>query len=326
MLAYLVRRLLVMIPMMLIASFLMFVVISFSGDPLAGLKTMQPPPPPEVLHAMAVKLRLDQPLLDRYWMWLSGLFVGDFGPSIHNIDIGAELVKRLGVSLRLLALGIVLAFLMAVAASVIGAVLQFSWADHIISFVAVAMISMPVFWLALQLKRLAISINQELGFRLLYMSGDGAGMTASTPWDRVLLLIGVLALPTIALSMQACGKWSRYGRVALIDALNSEYVKLARAKGLSETRVVLAHGLRTSLAPMLTVVAAGGAVILGESVVTETVFQWRGMGDLLVTGIQNNDVYVVLGWLLVAGLIIMVFNLIADILYAVLDPRIRYER
>ena len=92
MLAYLVRRLLVMIPMMLIASFLMFVVISFSGDPLAGLKTMQPPPPPEVLHAMAVKLRLDQPLLDRYWMWLSGLFVGDFGPSIHNIDIGAELV------------------------------------------------------------------------------------------------------------------------------------------------------------------------------------------------------------------------------------------
>jgi len=323
---FIIRRFLIMIPMLLIATFLMFMVISLTGDPLQEFRLMQPPPPPEVLERMAHALRLDQPLLMQYWLWLRGLPFGDFGPSLHDMDIGEELVNRLFVSLRLLALGILIAFFMAIAAAIVGAVLHFSWADHIVSFVAVVMISMPVFWLGILLKRAAIGVNRTLEYRLFYTVGDGSGLSADSVIGNLLILVGVLTLPTVALAAQAFGTWSRYGRVALIEALNSEYVKLARAKGLSERRVVLAHGLRTSIAPMLTVVAAGGAVILGESVVTEQVFQWRGMGDLLVTGIQTNDVYVVLGWLLVAGTLIMFFNLIADVLYALLDPRIRYAK
>ncbi len=326
MLSYLIRRVAIMVPMMLVASLVMFLVISFSGDPLAEVRTMQPPPPPDVIEQMAKTLRLDQPVLTRYWMWLSGVMTGDFGPSLRGMDIGKELVQRIGVSLRLLALGLAIAFILAILATIVGAIFQFSLADHVVSIIAVITISMPVFWLAILLKRGAIEINRTVGFRLLYTVGDGSGFSADTASQKMLLLVGVLSLPTIALALQAFGTWSRYGRAALIEAMNSEYVKLARAKGLSETRVVLAHGLRTSLAPMLTVVTAGAAVVLGESVVTEQVFQWRGMGDLLVGGIQNNDVYVVLAWLLVAGLLIMVFNLVADILYAILDPRVRYEQ
>ncbi|XHE16822.1 ABC transporter permease (plasmid) [Agrobacterium deltaense] len=326
MLSYLIRRLAIMAPMMLAATFLMFMIVSFSGDPLAEVRTMQPPPPPDVIEQMAKTLRLDQPVLTRYWLWLTGVLTGDFGPSLRGMDIGAELVQRIGVSLRLLALGLLIAFVMAILATIVGAIFQFSIADHILSVIAVITISMPVFWLAILLKRGAIEINRTVGFRLLYTMGDGSGFAAGTTSQKLLLLVGVLSLPTLALALQSFGTWSRYGRVALIEAMTSEYVKLARAKGLSETRVVLAHGLRTSLAPMLTVMTAGAAVILGESVVTEQVFQWRGMGDLLVSGIQNNDVYVVLAWLLVAGLLIMIFNLVADLLYAILDPRIRYDQ
>lgn len=325
MLSYVVRRLLLMIPMMLAATFLMFMVVSFSGDPLAEVRMQQPPPPVEVLEQMAKTLRLDQPVLTRYWMWLTGVLTGDFGPSLRGMNIGAELVDRIGVSLRLLALGLVIALAMSIVATIVGAVFQFSIADHIVSVLAVITISMPVFWLAILLKRGAIDINRALGFRMFYTVGDGSGIVADTGWQKVMILIGVLSLPTIALALQSFGAWSRYGRVALIEVMTSEYVKLARAKGLSESRVILAHGLRTAFAPMLTVISASAAVVLGESVVTEHVFQWRGMGDLLVNGIQNNDVYVVLAWLLVAGLLILVFNLIADISYALLDPRVRYD-
>jgi peptide/nickel transport system permease protein len=326
MLAYTIRRLLIMLPMMLIATFLMFVVVSLSGDPLSQFRAMQPPPSAEVLQAMATHMRLDQPLLLRYWMWLTGLFRGDFGPTINEIDIGATLVQRLAVSLRLIALGVVLGLILAVAVAVIGAVWQFSVADHVTGLVAILMISMPLFWFALLAKRVAVWINSTLGTRLFYTVGDGAGVRTETPWDQIMLLFGVLAIPTFVLALQSFGAWSRYGRVALIEALHSDYVRLARAKGLSEARVIFFHGLRTSLAPMLTVVAASGAAIIGESIVAETVFQWRGMGDLLLNAIRESEVYIVLGWLLVMGLLIMVFNLIADLLYAVLDPRVRYER
>lgn len=325
MFSYLVRRLLVMVPMMLAATFLMFMVVSLSGDPLGEVRMQQPPPPPEVLEQLASTLRLDQPILTRYWLWLTGILTGDFGPSLRGMDIGAELVNRMGVSLRLLALGLVIALVLAILATIVGAVFQFSIADHILSVIAVITISMPVFWLAILLKDGAIEINRTVGFRLFYTVGDGSGLAADTTWQKLMVLIGVSSLPTIALALQSFGAWSRYGRVALIETMTSEYVKLARAKGLSERRVILAHGLRTAFAPMLTVFSASAAVVLGESVVTEHVFQWRGMGDLLVIGIRTNDVYVVLAWLLAAGLLIMVFNLIADVLYAFLDPRIRYD-
>lgn len=186
MFSYLVRRLLIMIPMMLAATFLMFMVVSLSGDPLGEVRMQQPPPPPEVLEQMAKTLRLDQPILTRYWLWLTGMLTGDFGPSLRGMDIGAELVARMGVSLRLLVLGLVIALVMAIVATIIGAVFQFSIADHIISVIAVITISMPVFWLAILLKRGAIEVNRTVGFRMFYTVGDGSGIATETNWQKVI--------------------------------------------------------------------------------------------------------------------------------------------
>jgi len=159
-----------------------------------------------------------------------------------------------------------------------------------------------------------------VGFTLFYTVGDGTGLEGS----RAAILVGVLTLPTFALALNSFAKWARFGRSSLADSLDSEYVLLARAKGLSEWQVVFRHALRTSLAPIISIVAVDSAVIFGESTVTETVFQWRGMGDFIMTAIKNNDVYSVLAWLVIFGTLVMVLNLIADLLYAVLDPRVRY--
>jgi peptide/nickel transport system permease protein len=131
-------------------------------------------------------------------------------------------------------------------------------------------------------------------------------------------------LPTISLALISYAAWSRYQRAAMLEVMNSDYVRLARAKGLSRRRVMVKHALRNALIPLTTVTALDLASIISGAVVTETVFQWRGMGDLLLNAIRTDDVYVTMAWLLVTATVVIVFNLLADLLYAVLDPRIRY--
>ena len=131
-------------------------------------------------------------------------------------------------------------------------------------------------------------------------------------------------LPTISLALISYAAWSRYQRASMLEVMNSDYVRLARAKGLSRRRVMVKHALRNALIPLTTVTALDLASIISGAVVTETVFQWRGMGDLLLNAIRTDDVYVVMAWLLVTATVVILFNLLADLLYAVLDPRIRY--
>ena len=134
-----------------------------------------------------------------------------------------------------------------------------------------------------------------------------------------------LILPTISLALITYAAWSRFVRGSLLEVLNSDYVRLARAKGLTPRRVMLKHALRTALIPMTTVTALTIAGLFGGAIITERVFQWRGMGTLIITAIGDRDRYVIMGWLLVVGFIVVLGNIIADLLYAVLDPRIRYE-
>ena len=134
-----------------------------------------------------------------------------------------------------------------------------------------------------------------------------------------------MVLPTISLALISYAAWSRFQRASMLEVLNSDYVRLARAKGLSRRRVMVKHALRTALIPLTTVTALDLAAIIGGAVVTETVFEWRGMGDLLLNSIRTDDVYAVMAWLLVTAIVVILFNLIADLLYAVLDPRIRYD-
>lgn len=325
MFAFAVRRILAAIPVILVSTFITFLLVSLSGDPLADLKSHQPPPPASVVHLREHQLRLDQPLFERYWHWLTGLVHGDFGPSVQNLNIGHEILQRLGVTFRLVALAMVLAALLAVVIGVISAVKQYTPIDYSFTFLGFLGLSLPVFWFAILLKQLGIKINEAVGHIVFYTIGDSSIDVQGGAWAHFSNSVGHLVLPTVTLAVTQYAAWSRYTRASMLDVLGSDYVRLARAKGLRTRRVMVRHGLRTALIPLVTVMGLDLAAILGGAVVTETVFQWHGMGDFLLNEIRYKDVYGVLAWLLVISIIVIMFNLIADLLYAVLDPRIRYE-
>jgi peptide/nickel transport system permease protein len=327
MLAYAIRRLLVSIPIIIISTFVVFLVVSLSGDPLANLRAKQPLPPPQVFANARHRLRLDQPLLERYWHWITGVVHGDFGPSVQGggtLDIGSEILHRLFVSMRLVIAAMVIAALVAIVVGVVSAMRQYSIPDYAFTFTGFLFLSMPVFWFAILLKEGAIWLNNNAGTSIKTI-GEASPTVAAGFGPHFADAINHLILPTITLAMTSYAAWSRFNRASMLEVLNSDYIRLARAKGLSRRRVLVRHALRTALIPFVTVTALDMAAIIGATIITEDVFQWRGMGTFLLNGIQNLDVYVVLAWLLVAGVIVIVFNLIADLLYGVLDPRIRYE-
>lgn len=324
MLAFTIRRLLTAIPILLASTIVTFLLVAFSGDPLDELRQKHPPVPPHVLKNKEHELRLDESIPERYWHWLTGLLHGDFGPSTRQLNIGHELGSRLLVTMRMVALAMLLAVIFAVVVGVISAVKQYSGIDYAFTFSGFLFLSMPVFWFAILLKEfVAIKLNQATGHTFLFTIGD-ASIDPKHGWSRVTDVLGHMILPTIVLAMTSYAAWSRFQRAAMLDVLNSDYIRLARAKGLTNRRVMVRHALRTALIPLTTVTALDLAAILGGAIITERVFQWHGMGELLLTAITARDAYVVLAWLLVTGFIVVLFNLIADLLYAVLDPRIRY--
>ena len=328
MLAYAVRRIAVSIPVLLVSTFVVFVITSLSGDPVKNFATSASPPPTQgAIDAYARRLHWDEPLLERYWIWLTGLFRGDFGPSVNpGRDLGADMWTRFGVTLRLITAAIVLALILAVVVGVISAIRQYSKLDYTTTFFGFLFLAMPAFWLAVLLKEAGIWVNEQAGTTIFYTIGEHSPfLEVDTAWNRFTDTIGHMILPTISLALINFASWSRYQRGSMLEVLNSDYIRLARAKGLRPRTVLIRHALRTALIPLVTISAIDVAQIMGGAVLTETVFQWHGFGEFLVRSINEVDVYGVLAWLLLAGTVVIVFNLVADLLYAVLDPRIRYD-
>nr|WP_236666872.1 ABC transporter permease [Nonomuraea sp. K271] len=314
------------IPVIVASTFVVFLLVTMAGDPLAGLKGRNPPPSPQVIAVEEQRLHLDEPPLQRYWTWITGVAQGDFGPSVRtNVDIGHEIAARFGVTLRLVAVAVLLALVLAVVVGVISAVKQYSGIDYGFTFAAFLFLSMPSFWFAVLLKQGGISLNNLLGDQVVYTIGDRSVIVEGGAWAQLADTAGHMVLPTISLALLSFGAWSRFQRASMLDVLNSDYVLFARAKGLSRRRVIVRHALRTALIPMTTVTALDFATLISGAVITETVFQWRGLGEFLVTSVNQRDAYAVLAWLLVIAVAVIVFNLIADLLYALLDPRIRHE-
>ncbi|MEO3795028.1 ABC transporter permease [Nonomuraea sp. B10E15] len=326
MLTYTLRRLLIAVPVIVASTFTVFLLVTMAGDPLAGLKGRNPPPSPQVIAVEEQRLHLDEPPLQRYWTWITGVVQGDFGPSVRtNVDIGHEIAARFGVTLRLIAVAVLLALVLAVVVGVISAVKQYSGIDYGFTFAAFLFLSMPSFWFAVLLKQGGISLNNLIGDQVVYTIGERSVIVEGGAWAQLADAAGHMVLPTISLALLSFGAWSRFQRASMLDVLNSDYVLFARAKGLSRRRVVVRHALRTALIPMTTVTALDFATLISGAVITETVFQWRGLGEFLVTSVNQRDAYAVLAWLLVVAVAVIVFNLIADLLYALLDPRIRHE-
>ncbi len=325
MLAYAVRRVLVSVPILVAATFIVFMIATLAGNPLSELRTRNPPPPPRVFELERQRLHLDEPLLERYWIWLTGLFRGDFGPSVQStLQIGPELFDRYVVTFRLIALAMLVALVLAVIVGVISAVKQYSGTDYSFTFAGFLFLSMPSFWFAILLKEAGISFNNTVGSQVLFTIGDSSVFVEGGVWAEITDILGHMILPTISLALLSFAAWSRFQRASMLEVLGSDYVRLARAKGLRQSKVMTRHALRTALIPLTTVTALDLGAIISGAVITETVFQWRGAGSFLLESIERDDVYATTGWLLVSATFIILFNLVADLLYAVLDPRIRY--
>ena len=325
MLAFAVRRIAISIPILLIAAFIVFALGTSAGNPLDPLLAKNPPAPPNVIAAETARLHLDQPLIPRFFSWIGGVLQGDFGPSVVSTqDIGAELAGRFFVTLRLIALAMVIALVLAIVVGVVSAVKQYSLVDYSATFLGFLFLAMPSFWLAILLKQAGIDFNVAVGEQVLYTIGASSVPPPPELGARIVDVLGHMVLPTIALALISYASWSRFQRASMLEVMNSDYIRLARAKGLSQRTVMVKHALRTALIPLVTVTALDLAAIIGGAVVTETVFQWKGMGDYLLNAIRTDDVYAASSWLLVAAVVVILFNLVADLLYAVLDPRIRY--
>jgi peptide/nickel transport system permease protein len=317
MIAYTARRLVQMIPLLFGISIVLFAVIQAApGGPEGALLESGRFIDPAVIEAYRERLGVDQPIYIQYLRWLAAAFSGDLGTSFSTTRPVAEMIfERLPATLELMGAAFVFAAIVAILLGIVSAVRQYSWFDHLgtgLSFVGIAM---PVFWFALILQ---LVFGVFLGW--LPIAGTET-VGASSLSDHLLHLI----LPTIVLSFNYIAGWSRYLRSSLLSVLRADYVRTARAKGLPERKVIGVHALRNALIPLLSIMALNLSSLFSGAVITETVFAWPGIGRMFVQAMFSRDYPLLMGILMLGSLMVIVFNLVADLLYGVLDPRIRYD-
>jgi peptide/nickel transport system permease protein len=325
---FVIRRVLISIPVLIASTILTFILVKMSGDPLQYLKTRNPRPSQHTIDLAAQRLYLNHSWPAQYWHWISNLvFHWSWGPASQDVtinNVSGEIGHALLVTLRLVIVAVLLSLILAVITGVVSAVKQYSVLDYTSSFFGFLFLSMPVFWFGILLKEYAIKYNGWTNSHTFSTIGERSiPITDHSFLGTIGDIAGHLVLPSIVLSLASYAAWSRFTRASVLEVLNSDYVRLARAKGLKRRRVLTRHALRTALIPLTTVSALDIAVLLGGAIITERVFQWNGMGTLFVTALNNRDYNLMLGWLLCAAVFVIAFNLIADLLYGVLDPRVR---
>lgn len=330
MLRFAVRRVLIAVPLLIAASFLSFALTTAMGDPLAEWKQQRPRAPAEIATQYQ-KIGYDQPVVERYLDWAGGFVTGDWKttviPGNGTVDVRTEIGRALGVTLRLVLVAEVLALLIGMAVGVVGAVRQYSVFDYAATGAAFLMFSMPLFCIAVILKYGGIELNNWLeswGFdRWIVTAGPPPGGFSGGPLDQVYQYTGTYLLPVLCLVAIQFALYSRFQRASMLEVLGADHVRTARAKGLAPVQVVVRHALRNGLIPVVTVFALNLGQVIGGAVITETVFGWRGMGFLIVDAITKKEPWMVQGWMMVTAVVIIGFNLVADLVYAYLDPRIR---
>ncbi|HEX4162170.1 MAG TPA: ABC transporter permease [Acidimicrobiales bacterium] len=324
MFAYVIRRLLISVVVLFFATILVFLLVASSGNPLALIEA-NPHVPHSTVVARENLLHLNNPLWQRYWIWLTNALHGNLGTTINGQDVAAQAMSHLLVTLRMVLIATVIAVVIAISLGVIAAVRQGKAADHAITVTNFVLLATPVFVLGLALKEfVAIPINQHVGSTIFYTDGEQSPTLSGPFLSRIPDYAGHTALPVLTLILVSYTSWAIYQRSSTIETLDADYVRLARSKGLSPRRVLIRHVLRNALIPVTTVVALDFAAVLGGAILTEIVFGWQGLGQWYVNGVTTLDVNVMLAYLLITATFVILFNLIADVLYGVLDPRIRY--
>ncbi|MCF6370211.1 ABC transporter permease [Rhizobium halophilum] len=311
--AYVAKRLLSVIPVLFGLSIIVFLVMSMiPGDPATAILGAYATP--ENVERINRDLGLDKPLVQQYFIWIGNVLQGDFGRSFAlNRPVLDEVTERFQATLILAGVSLVLCSVVGLVAGVISAVRQFGWADKVITFVVLAGISMPSFWLGLILILLF-----AVKWRLLPASGMYAIYGGGDFKDLLLHLV----LPALTLAVVAAGVIARLTRAAMLEVLRQDFIRTARAKGLSERRVIYRHAFRAALVSVIPIIGIQAGFVLGGAVYIETVFQWPGIGAMLVNAISTRDILLVQGGVLVVAASYVLFNLAADLLQTMLDPRI----
>jgi len=313
---FLVLRLTQALVVLLIMSFVIYGLIGLMpGDPIDLMISADPDLTPADAARLKAIYGLDRPLLERYGAWLGAALEGDLGYSrLHARPVFEVLLPRLGNTLVLLGIAFVMTLAIALPIGTIAAVKRDSAADYAINFAAFAGISTPPFWLALLLIMLfAVTLG--------WLPAGGMGTVGvDSLADRATYLV----LPVMTLTLASVGGYTRYTRAAMGEALAQDYVRTAWAKGAGLTRIVIRHALRNALVPIVTIIALDFGTLFSGALITETMFSYLGMGKLIYDSVMGNDFNVALVGLLLATLVVLIANLLADAAYTLLDPRITF--
>ena len=325
--AYVLRRLLGAIPMLLgIATIIFFVLRLAPGDPTAFY--FNPNIPPDVIDQLRRNLGLDQPLHIQYVRWMKSFFTGDFGYSFaQSRPVGQIVLEALPNTLMLTGTALVLVFLTGILIGVVQAVRQYSLFDSTSSVVSLFFYSMPSFWLALMLMLLFSLKAHQWGWPIALpptgiTSVDYEFLSASGKFmDR----LSHLVLPVATLTLALAAGVARYTRGQMLEVIRQDFIRTARAKGLPERTVIMRHALRNSMLPVITLLGLYLPFLFSGTVFVEVIFAWPGMGRVIVDAIFQRDYPLVMATSFIFAVIVVLGNLLADVLYAVADPRIRYD-
>ncbi len=311
---YILKRLIAVVPVLIGLSVIVFLVMAMiPGDTATAI--LGPYATPENVERINRDLGLDKPLLQQYLIWIGNVLQGDFGRSYAlNRPVLDEVLERFQATLILAGVSLVLASFVGLLAGIVSAVRQFGWADRVVTLVVLAGISTPSFWLGLLLIYLF-----AVHWRILPASGMYAVYGGGDLKDLLIHLI----LPAATLAVVAAGVIARLTRGAMLEVLRQDFVRTARAKGLPERRVVYNHAFRAALVSVIPVIGIQAGFVLGGAVYIETVFQWPGIGAMLVKAISTRDILLVQGGVLIVAASYVLFNLMADVVQSMLDPRIR---
>ena len=319
MLNYILRRLLIALPSLLGISVVLFTVLALApGDPFEDLAN-NPSVPPEVRMALRVQFGLDDPIWQRYLSWLSSMFQGNWGFSfVSRINVDQLILQRIPVTLAVIGLSQLLAMMVALPVGILSAAKPYSWLDRIASTLAFVGFSLPTFFTGVIF---ILFFSIYLGWFPFVYRSDLSATGLDWWWQQFRQSI----MPITVLGLFQAASMMRYVRSAVLDVIRLDYVTTARSKGLAERTVITKHVVRNALIPVVTLVALQMPAVFGGAIVTEQIFRIPGIGSLLIDAILRNDTPVIMAVTFVFSCLVILFNLIADLLYGWLDPRISYH-
>jgi peptide/nickel transport system permease protein len=316
---YLIRRLLIAVPSVLGISIVLFTVLALApGDPFGELAT-NPAIPPEVQAALRLKFGLDDPIPLRYLHWLTAMLHGDWGFSfVSRMDVDRLILQRLPTTLGVIGASQVLALLVALPVGIYAATRPYSIFDQIASTFALIGFSLPTFFTGIVF---ILLFSVQFHWLPFVFRSDLSATGFAWWWEEIKQSI----MPVAVLGLFQGATWTRFVRSAVLDVIRLDYVTTARSKGLAESDVVMKHIVRNALIPVVTLIALQMPIVFGGAIVTEQIFRVPGIGSLLISAMQANDTPVIMAVTFVFACLVVLFNLIADLLYGWLDPRISYR-